>query len=449
MSAPDTIVAPATPAGIASLSVIRLSGPQALGIALAITRKEELVPRYATLSRLFDAHGDLMDEAIVIYFQAPRSFTTEDVVEFQCHGGNVVAGMVLEACLYYGARMAHPGEFTKRALLGGRIDLAKAEAIANIIKSRSEDAAKVLARQLDGELSSFVDEIRGSLLSVLAYSEVSIDYADEDLPEDLLEQIAQKLDSVQQKLSQTLQASLSRQGLIEGYKLAIVGKPNVGKSSLLNRLLYKERAIVSDIEGTTRDTIEESLKIGTHLVRLVDTAGIRESDNAIEKIGIDRTLKAVDESDLLLLVLDSSREIDSQDEEIIQLVRERKQPGQVLVLLNKCDLPQKLKTDTLQEMETLSLSCQQDIQPLLIRLREILDQRGGAEELVLSSKRQIHAVQVALDALKLAIEQLVEQELELFSHHILESAHAIGAITAPVEKEELLDAMFSEFCLGK
>ena len=285
----DTIAAVATAHGIGSIAIIRLSGDRALQIAKQLTQRDTLAPRYATLTPLYSSNNELIDEAIVIYFEGPRSFTAEDIVEFQCHGGQIVAQKVLDALLAAGARLAEPGEFSKRAFHNGRIDLTEAEAIAQLIEAKSEDAAKILARQMKGELKEYVESIRDRLLEIMAYSEVTIDYAEEDLPEDLVQQIQERLDTLHAELSRTLQASQSRSGLMQGFKVAIVGKPNVGKSSLLNALLNYNRAIVSDIAGTTRDTIEEQVKIGTHLIRIVDTAGIREASDEIERIGIEQT----------------------------------------------------------------------------------------------------------------------------------------------------------------
>jgi len=287
----NTIVAIATANGIGSISIVRLSGASALDIASKITKKTQFQPRLATLSTIYSKDNELIDEALILYFKAPFSFTGEDVVEFQCHGGVAIANMIINEALKRGARLANPGEFSKRAFLNNKIDLSKAEAISKIIEARSEDAVKLLARQLKGELTSFVNNIREDLLFMLAYTEVSIDYAEDDLPSDIFEQIKSKMDKIILKLSNTLDASKRREGMIEGFKVAIIGKPNVGKSSLLNKLLNYDRAIISDIAGTTRDTIEESVKIGTHIIKIVDTAGIRNASDVIEQIGIDKSSK--------------------------------------------------------------------------------------------------------------------------------------------------------------
>jgi tRNA modification GTPase len=240
----DTIVAIATANGIGSISIVRLSGKNSLNLALKLSNKTTLTPRYATLSKLYDTNNSLIDEAILIYFKAPFSFSGEDIVEFQCHGGIAITNIILNELITLGARLAKPGEFSKRAFLNGKIDLTKAEAIAQIINSKSQDAVRILAKQLDGELVNFVQNIKKDLLFMLAYSEVSIDYAQEDLPKDIYNQIKSKLLSIKLLLEKTLKASEQRIGLIEGFKVAIIGKPNVGKSSLLNNMLNKNRAIV-------------------------------------------------------------------------------------------------------------------------------------------------------------------------------------------------------------
>ena len=316
----DTISAIATANGIGSIAIIRLSGDKALDIAKQLSKKENFTNRYATLTNIYDKENTLIDESIIIYFKGPHSFTAEDVVEIQCHGGFIVAQSILKATRALGARLATAGEFSKRAFFNGRIDLSEAEAIAQLIEAKSEDAAKILASQMKGSLKKYIEDIRDEIIHIMAYSEVSIDYAEEDLPEDLVLQIKEKLDELKSSLNSTLLASKAREGLMQGFKVAIVGKPNVGKSSLLNRLLNFNRAIVSDIAGTTRDTIEEQVKIGTHLIRIVDTAGIREASDAIEKIGIERSLEAIEQSDIVIGLFDASREIDSEDEQILSLI---------------------------------------------------------------------------------------------------------------------------------
>ena len=272
----NSIAAIATAHGVSSISIIRVSGDAALEIAHKISHLENITPRHAHLTSLYNFNNELIDHAIMIYFAAPHSFTGEEIVEFQCHGGMIVAQEILDTITSYGVRLAEPGEFSKRAFLNGKIDLTEAEAISKLIEAKSVDAAKILAKQMKGELKTFVDESRDALLRSLAYSEVMIDYAEEDIPDDIMSSICTQLDALTDQIEQIVEASHRRRGLIEGFKVAIVGKPNVGKSSLLNALLSYDRAIVSDIAGTTRDTIEEQVRIGSHIIRLVDTAGTPE-----------------------------------------------------------------------------------------------------------------------------------------------------------------------------
>ena len=445
----DTIAAVATAHGIGSIAIIRLSGPRASDIAATLMRRETPAPRHATLAPLYDASGELIDEAIVLYFRGPKSFTGEDIVEFQCHGGTIVAQEVLDTLLHEGARLAEPGEFSKRAFHNGRIDLTEAEAIARLIEAKSEDAARILAKQMKGALREYVEGVRDQLLEITAYAEVTIDYAEEDLPEDLVEQIRSRLERLHRELSRTLQASRSRAGLMQGFKVAIVGKPNVGKSSLLNALLNYNRAIVSDIAGTTRDTIEEQVRIGTHLIRIIDTAGIREASDEIERIGIERSIAAIEESDIVIALFDGSRGRDGEDERIITLLEQYAGSKEIIVALNKCDLEQRFDADTLAAYTPLALNCRSDVSALIDALQGLMDGKNLSDETMLISTRQTDAVQRALNEIDEALLPLEEQELEIFSFHLTRAINAIASITRPYEHDEMLDKMFGSFCLGK
>ena len=445
----DTIAAVATAHGVGSISIIRLSGEEALSIACSLSHKNDFQNRHATLTSLYNARDELIDEAIVIYFKGPHSFTAEDIVEFQCHGGRIVAEQVLKAVLDKGARLAQPGEFSKRAFLNGRIDLTEAEAISQLIEAKSEDAAKILAKQMKGELKTYVESVRDALLHALAYSEVTIDYAEEDLPQDLIEQILAKLDELYLGLSDTLQASQSRAGLMQGFKVAIIGKPNVGKSSLLNLLLNYKRAIVSDIAGTTRDTIEEEVKIGTHLIRMVDTAGIRSAKDEIERIGIERSIEAIEESDIVIALFDNSRSFDEEDEKIVSLIEQYKDKKSFIALVNKTDLDAKLERKQLEPYAPIELSCKANARELIEVLQTLMDKKNVSDEVMLISTRQINAVEKALNEIIQAKEPLQEQELEIFSFHMNMAINAISSITRPYEYSEMLDKMFGDFCLGK
>ena len=443
----DTICAIATANGIGSIAIIRISGDDALDIAKKLSQKKEFTPRYAHLSNIYNQKNELIDESILIYFKAPFSFTAEDVVEIQCHGGFIVAQSILKAVLSFGARLAQAGEFSKRAFFNGRIDLSEAEAIAQLIEAKSEDAAKILARQMKGSLKEYIENIRDEIIHILAFSEVSIDYAEEDLPEDLVLQIKSKLAELTASLNSTLMASKFREGLMQGFKVAIVGKPNVGKSSLLNALLNYNRAIVSDIAGTTRDTIEEQVKIGTHLIRIVDTAGIREANDEIERIGIERSLEAINESDIVVALFDGSREADDEDKEIIKLIKEHTKDKHTLHVENKIDLDKKFdNTDVHFDMR---LNSKDNVDKLVNALENIMDTTNTSDEMMLISHRQISAVEATLQNIEEALFPLEDQELEIFSFHLNEAVKEMASITRPFENDEMLDKMFGSFCLGK
>ncbi len=442
----ETIAAIATPNGVGAISIVRLSGDNALEIAKKLTKKDDFPPRYAKLSKIYDSNGELIDIALVIYFKGPHSFTGEDIVEFQCHGGVVVARLILEEVLKHGARLANPGEFTKRAFLNGKIDASQAEAIAKLIETRSREGAKLLSRQLEGDLSKFVENIREKLIEIMAYAEVFIDYAEEDLPETLGGDIEKKLDEIEKELSHTLEVSKRREGMLSGYKVAIVGKPNVGKSSILNALLNKQRAIVSDIAGTTRDTIEEDIQIGSHLIRIIDTAGIRAAKDEIEKIGVERSKKAIEEADIIIAVF-SADEWTKEDEDIYELIKNTDKD--VIIAINKTDKGLKIDLDKFEGFRVVKISAKEDISPLVEGLKSMLDVYSGEDEHVLISTRQIYSVQKALDAIKEAREFLSTGELELFSYQIQDAIKAISEITKPFEYDEMLDKMFGSFCVGK
>ncbi|WP_456480211.1 tRNA uridine-5-carboxymethylaminomethyl(34) synthesis GTPase MnmE [Nautilia sp.] len=441
----DTIAAISTPNGVGAISIVRLSGADAYETAKKLTKKD-LHPRTATLSKLYDKNGELIDIGIVIYFKAPNSFTGEDIVEFQCHGGVAVSRIVLETLLDYGARTALPGEFTKRAFLNGKIDASQAEAIAKLIETRSREGAKLLSRQLEGDLGKFVDEVREKLIEIMAYTEVFIDYAEEDLPETLGYEIEERLKKIESLLNHTLDVSKRREGMLKGYKIAIIGKPNVGKSSILNALLNRQRAIVSDIAGTTRDTIEEDIQIGSHLIRIIDTAGIRAAKDEIEKIGVERSKEAIKEADIVLCVFDAS-EFTEEDKEILDIIKNSDKD--VIIVINKTDKGINIDLEDFKGYPIVKISAKEDISPLIESLKNILDSYTSEDEHILISTRQIKAVEKALNAINESKEFLITGELELFSYQIQDAIKAISEITRPFEYDEMLDKMFGSFCVGK
>jgi tRNA modification GTPase len=326
--------------------------------------------------------------------------------------------------------------------------LSEAEAIAKLIETKSVEAAKILSKQMKGQIKDFVSQTRENLIEILAFVEVNIDYAEEDLPLDLLEQIQKRLNKLELELENLYESSKRRDCLINGFKISIVGKPNVGKSSLLNSLLNYDRAIISEIAGTTRDTIEEEIRLGTHLIKIVDTAGIREASDSIEKIGIERSQKAIEESDIVLAMFDNAREFDHEDKKILELLKNYEKSKQILFIVNKIDLEAKLDKTFLPE-ESIDFSCKKDNLSLIQTLEKLLDSSNSQEGLLLISKRQMHAVYDAFIAIKEAKEVLSEGELELFAFHLNEAIEGISSISTNFDRDEILEKMFGNFCLGK
>ncbi|AXL45336.1 tRNA uridine-5-carboxymethylaminomethyl(34) synthesis GTPase MnmE [Campylobacter jejuni] len=440
----DTIAAIATAHGVGSISIVRLSGERALEFALKLSHKTKLTPRHATFTKLFNQNNEIIDEAIMIYFKAPYSFTGEDIVEFQTHGGFSVSEVLLEELVGLGARLALAGEFSKRACLNGKMTPLKALNIQDLILSKSALAAKIIARNMQGNLGELLEKIRTDLVKTLAFVETSIDYADDDLPSDLLEQISTMCEENSKILKEIYTLSQSKKGLIEGFKIAIVGKPNVGKSSLLNALLSYERAIVSDIAGTTRDTIEESFKLGTHLLRIIDTAGIRESKDAIEQIGVALSKKSLEDADIILAVFDASRVQDKEDEKIFDLLANTDK--KIFWILNKSDLENVFKNT--QNKNFIKLSAQKDITLLKEELQNYFNS-FDSEGIMVSSLDLINACKISSEAIFRAKGLLEESSLELFAFELNLAINELARFTKDFQRDEILDEMFGNFCLGK
>ncbi|ECO3574478.1 tRNA uridine-5-carboxymethylaminomethyl(34) synthesis GTPase MnmE [Campylobacter jejuni] len=440
----DTIAAIATAHGVGSISIVRLSGERALEFALKLSHKTKLTPRHATFTKLFNQNNEIIDEAIMIYFKAPYSFTGEDIVEFQTHGGFSVSEVLLEELVSLGARLALAGEFSKRACLNGKMTPLKALNIQDLILSKSALAAKIIARNMKGNLGELLEKIRTDLVKTLAFVETSIDYADDDLPSDLLEQISTMCEENSKILKEIYTLSQSKKGLIEGFKIAIVGKPNVGKSSLLNALLSYERAIVSDIAGTTRDTIEENFKLGTHLLRIIDTAGIRESKDVIEQIGVALSKKSLEDADIILAVFDASRVQDKEDEKIFDLLANTDK--KIFWILNKSDLENVFKNT--QNKNFIKLSAQKDITLLKEELQNYLNS-FDSEGIMVSSLDLINACKISSEAIFRAKGLLEESSLEFFAFELNLAINELARFTKDFQRDEILDEMFGNFCLGK
>ena len=469
----DTICAIATPAGEGGIGIVRLSGPEALVVAGQVIRLRSgksissipshtlhladlIIPASKKRKETIVAHNrwpvaNLLDEALVVYMKAPRSFTAEDVVEIQSHGGSLVLGMVCKVCIESGARMAEPGEFTKRAFLNGRLDLSQAEAVLDTIRATSSAGLQVAQRQLRGDLAREIEQARTSLLTVLAHVEAGIDFVGEDisfLQRDELMRIVTDACAVIQKLEGTAQEGRI---LREGARVVILGRPNVGKSSLLNRFLREERAIVTAIPGTTRDVIEESIDLDGVMIRLVDTAGVRETDDIVEQEGIKRTRAAQDEADLLLVVVDGSMPLTSDDRELLTAIRDRNH----VVLLNKADLAVTGATDaTLGGYTTYAVSAMTGfgIETVKAALRAQLVSGcfDAAESVMVTNVRHRDALRRAGESLGQALESVqCGMAGDLVSSDVRAAAEALGEITGAITTDEILGRIFSEFCIGK
>ncbi len=439
----ETIAAIATAPGTGALAVIRVSGPQAAQVVQQCTAGRVLQPRMATLVRVRDARGLVVDECVATYFAAPASFTGEDTVELSCHGGMLVTRRVLERLLACGARPAEPGEFSRRAFENGKMDLTQAEAVMDIISAGSDLALRAAQNQLQGAIGSRVAEAVDTLINVAAHVEAYIDFPEEDIAPDTTESLLAQLDSAAGVLRRLLATADEGRLLREGVRTAIVGAPNVGKSSLLNMLLGYERAIVSSTAGTTRDTIEESVALGGLRLRLIDTAGLHESADAIERAGMERSRRAGAEADLLLEVADVSAPRHS-----LELPATG---AHHLLLLNKCDLP--AHPDWEAEQGAIRICCatgegrevlEQAVEQLFLR------DTGERDSLAAINTRHRHALQQALDFLAAARAALLAGESPEFVDVDLRAAlDALGSITGRIDTEDILTRVFATFCLGK
>ena len=453
----DTIAAIATPVGEGGLAVIRISGAEALAVAercFTPLGKSSLRPTVAATHTIHFGHvvrdGKNVDEVLLAVMHAPRTFTREHIVEITCHGGMLPAKMVLDAVLASGARPAEPGEFTRRAFLNGRIDLAQAEAVSDLIQSRTELALRAANEQLEGKLSKRINDLRDQLMRTLAHIEAHIDFPDEDIAPDTRAQLIGRLQQGIAFMDDLLRTANEGQILRRGIRAAIIGRPNAGKSSLLNQLLGHDRAIVSAIPGTTRDTIEETANIRGIPVIFIDTAGLREARDEIEFEGIRRSRKSLEKAEFILHVFDASEPLTHSDELFLAEFSSKKR----VLVFNKVDLPRRLVFPKEIMEKSLEVSCLtgQGIEQLKEAIKESAwsgEIRAEALEAMINSRHQDAlargraAVQRALEALQAA------QTLELVALDLRIAANAIGEIVGKTTTEDLLDSIFSQFCIGK
>ena len=441
----DTIVAVATPPGRGGVGIIRLSGAQAATIAYDILGNLP-TPRKATHKRFKAADGSTLDDGIALYFPAPHSFTGEDVLELQGHGGNVVLDMLLKRCLELGARLARPGEFSERAFLNDKLDLAQAEAIADLIDSGSEQAARSALRSLQGEFSQAVDKLLTSLIELRVYVEAALDFPDEEVDFLADNEVTHRLEQIKSQLSRIFQKARQGSLLREGMHLVIVGRPNAGKSSLLNALSGQETAIVTDIAGTTRDVLRERINLDGMPLHIVDTAGLRDSDDPVEKIGIERAWQEVAKADLVLVLVDDSQ---AESAETAAILAQLPDNLPRLTVHNKIDLSGQSAG---KYGEQLYISAKQGlgIDALRAELKARMGFQGEAEDTFIARRRHLQALEVTQQAVDRAEWQLREYHAgELMAEELRTAQDALGQITGKFSPDDLLGEIFSSFCIGK
>ncbi|VGV09572.1 tRNA uridine-5-carboxymethylaminomethyl(34) synthesis GTPase MnmE [Streptococcus pyogenes] len=451
----DTITAISTPLGEGAIGIVRLSGTDALAIAQSVFKGknlEQVASHTINYGHIIDPKtGTIIDEVMVSVMLAPKTFTRENVVEINTHGGIAVTNEILQLLIRQGARMAEPGEFTKRAFLNGRVDLTQAEAVMDIIRAKTDKAMTIAVKQLDGSLSQLINDTRQEILNTLAQVEVNIDYPEyDDVEEMTTALLREKTQEFQSLLENLLRTAKRGKILREGLSTAIIGRPNVGKSSLLNNLLREDKAIVTDIAGTTRDVIEEYVNIKGVPLKLVDTAGIRETDDLVEQIGVERSKKALQEADLVLLVLNASEKLTDQDRALLNL----SQGSNRIILLNKTDLEQKIELEQLPaDLIPISVLTNQNINLIEDRINQLFfDNTGLVEQdaTYLSNARHISLIEKAVQSLEAVNDGLaLGMPVDLLQVDLTRTWEILGEITGDAAPDELITQLFSQFCLGK
>lgn len=456
----DTIAAISTPVGEGGISIVRISGDDAIKVAQRIYQGknlEKVASHTINYGHIIDPDTKQeVDEVMVSVMRAPHTYTREDVIEINCHGGLLATNRILQLVLSYGARMAEPGEFTKRAFLNGRIDLSQSEAVMDLIRAKTDKSMKVALNQLDGDLSRLIRHLRKDILDVLAQVEVNIDYPEyDDVEEMTTKMLKEKATDIQQRIHSLLKTAKQGKVLREGLATAIIGRPNVGKSSLLNALLHEDKAIVTNVAGTTRDVIEEYVNVNGVPLKLIDTAGIRDTADTVEKIGVERSRKALDAADLVLLLIDNSAPLTAEDEKLLAATKDK----QRIVILNKTDLPSQLDLDRLKELvgdaaliET-SIVKHEGMDQLGAQISHMfLDQgiESSQNNVMVTNARHIGLLHQANDALSDVLKGIADgMPVDLVQIDMTRCWDLLGEITGDSYQDELLDQLFSQFCLGK
>ena len=456
----DTIAAISTPVGEGGISIVRISGDDAIKVAQRIYQGknlEKVASHTINYGHIIDPDTKQeVDEVMVSVMRAPHTYTREDVIEINCHGGLLATNRILQLVLSYGARMAEPGEFTKRAFLNGRIDLSQSEAVMDLIRAKTDKSMKVALNQLDGDLSRLIRHLRKDILDVLAQVEVNIDYPEyDDVEEMTTKMLKEKATDIQQRIHSLLKTAKQGKVLREGLATAIIGRPNVGKSSLLNALLHEDKAIVTNVAGTTRDVIEEYVNVNGVPLKLIDTAGIRDTADTVEKIGVERSRKALDAADLVLLLIDNSAPLTAEDEKLLAATKDK----QRIVILNKTDLPSQLDLDRLKELvgdaaliET-SIVKHEGMDQLGAQISHMFFDQGiesSQNNVMVTNARHIGLLHQANDALSDVLKGIADgMPVDLVQIDMTRCWDLLGEITGDSYQDELLDQLFSQFCLGK
>ena len=454
----STITAISTATGVGGIGIIRLSGKETFEIVekIFIPKKKENIEDIKGYSikygNIVDKNGKIIDEVLVSYFKEPRSYTTENMCEINTHGGTIVMRKILEICLENGAVLAEPGEFTKRAFLNGRMDLTQAESVIDILNAKSEKESNNSIEQLKGRLSEEITSIRKSILNIMADIEASIDYPEYDIEEVTSEKTDNLLKEIDKKLEKLENSFETGKILRDGVKTAIIGRPNAGKSSLLNYLLNEERAIVTDIEGTTRDTIEEFITINGVTLKIIDTAGIRDAGDAVEQIGVKKAIEIAKTSDIVIALFDRSRELNKEDKDILELIKDKNS----IIILNKSDLESKIDLEEIKKCNKkiieVSIKNNFGMENIYEEISKImnLNEIGNSEELLITNIRHKNLIKEARENLKEA-RNTIEMNLpiDIISSNIKEILESLGKITGEEVTEDVINEIFSKFCLGK
>lgn len=446
----DTIAAISTTTGIGAISIIRLSGPESLEIASKVFTKDlTKVETHTIHYGYIKNNNEKIDEVLVSVMKAPKTFTKEDIVEINCHGGIATTNKVLEILLNNGARLAEPGEFTKRAFLNGRIDLLEAEATMDLISSKSDKARKMSLNTLTGETSNLIKDLRSDIVGIISNIEVNIDYPEYENIEVLTnEKILPEIQKFKEKLEKIIKKSQDSKVIKEGIKVGIIGKPNVGKSSLLNSLLEEEKAIVTNVPGTTRDIVEGTIILDNVILNIIDTAGIRESDDIVEKIGIEKSLTIINEADLVIFILNNNEKITAEEKELLEKLKDKKK----IIVINKIDLENKLDKSILDNYIEISAKENIGIEKIKDEIKRLfnLGELEASDLTYMSNARSISLLGKSLNNINDAISEINNNSpIDIVEFHLKDAWNNLGEIIGETYTDELLDELFSRFCLGK